>query len=243
MTDSVMRIGALYPDLLGTYGDRGNAAVLAERLRVRGIPVEVVTVLADDAVPASLDCYVIGGGEDHAQTAAAQRLIGSPLVAAYEAGASIVGVCAGFQLLGRTLPGADGIVLDGLGIIDATTVVGATRQVGDVVLEATDPSLGELSGFENHRGVTEVHDDLPPLGHVLHGGVREGVLTDRMLATYLHGPVLVRNPALADRVLSWTTGPLAPIADDIAVELNHALVTRFGNRRSTWLRARRRARA
>jgi lipid II isoglutaminyl synthase (glutamine-hydrolysing) len=235
--ESAFRIGLLYPDLLGTYGDRGNAAILGHRLTRRGIASEVVTVHAGAQCPASLDCYVIGGGEDHAEDIAARLLRDSPLVDSWRAGASIVGVCAGFQLLGTSMQLGNGEQVDGLGIIAATTAPGPRRAVGDVVVDTVTRGIGALSGFENHRGVTTVHDDTPPLGVVRADGRREGVLGERLLATYLHGPVLVRNPVLADHVLSWTLGPLEPLGDDLARGLHHTLVSRFGTRRrAPWRR-------
>jgi CobQ-like glutamine amidotransferase family enzyme len=237
--ESAVRIGLLYPDLLGTYGDRGNATVLGHRLARRGMPFELVTVRATDPCPASLDVYLIGGGEDHAEDIAARLLHESPLVDSWRDGASIVAICAGFQLLGTTMTLTSGERVPGLGVIDATTTPGRDRRVGDVVLDASGARLGALSGFENHRGVTTVHGDVPPLGVVRATGRPEGVLGDRLLATYLHGPVLVRNPALADRVLEWTVGPLAPLGDDPAQSLHHTLVTRFGTRRARRLAWRR----
>src|SRR5262249_49526361 len=154
---------------------------------------------------------------------------------------SIVAVCAGFQLLGTTMTLTSGERVAGLGIVDASTAPGRERRVGDVVLDASDASLGALSGFENHRGVTTVHGATPSLGTVRRDGRSEGVLGERLLATYLHGPVLVRNPALADRVLEWTVGPLEPLGDDPARSLHHTLVTRFGTRERRRRLRRRRA--
>jgi CobQ-like glutamine amidotransferase family enzyme len=239
--ESAVRIGLLYPDLLGTYGDRGNAVVLGHRLARRGLPFELVTVHATDPCPAALDLYVIGGGEDHAEDIAARLLHESPLVDSWRNGASIVAICAGFQLLGTSMTLTNGERVAGLGVVDASTTPGRDRRVGDVVLDASDARLGALAGFENHRGVTTVDGGAPPLGIARATGRREGVLGERLLATYLHGPVLVRNPALTDRVLEWTVGRLEPLADDPARSLHHTLVTRFGTRRARrarWHRAR-----
>lgn len=238
---SAVRIGSLFPDLLGTYGDRGNAMVLADRLHRRSIDCEVVTVLAGAAVPGALDCYVLGGGEDHTQRVAAQYLHDSPFVESWRHGAAIVAICAGFQLLGTHLELGNGDSMAGLGLVEARTAPGAVRRVGDTVLDCSDARIGAVSGFENHRGVTTVAPSCPPLGHDRRDRAPEGVLHDRILATYLHGPVLARNPLLADVVLEWIAGPLPAIADEVyAPRLHATLVSRFGTttRRSRGWRAR-----
>jgi lipid II isoglutaminyl synthase (glutamine-hydrolysing) len=228
MTESTVRIGLLYPDLLGTYGDRGNAAVLHERLQRRGIAVEVVTLLADDVVPATLDCYVVGGGEDHTERAAAARLHHAPLARAWNHGAVVVAVCAGFQLLGTTVELADGGTITGAGLLDATTMAEPERRVGDVVIDSARPGLGAVCGFENHRCSTTVHGPHEPLGVNRADGRVEGVFGSRLLGTYLHGPVLVRNPALADAVLEWVVGKLPPLPDDqLATALHDARIGAF----------------
>jgi hypothetical protein len=199
----------LFPELLGTYGDRGNATVLRSRLARRGIAARIVEVGPDDAIPASLDCYLLGGGEDHAEIVALDRLARSPLRDAWERGAVVIGVCAGLQLLGARVM-LEGEPRDALGFVDATTAPGPERCVGEVVIDASDPVLGSVTGFENHQGVTVLGAGVQPLGRHRDGRV-EGVLGERLIATYLHGPVLVRNPLLADRVLTWITGPLVPL--------------------------------
>jgi len=229
VSESTVRIGSLFPDLLGTYGDRGNAMVLVDRLRRRGIDCELVTVLAGSAIPGALDCYVLGGGEDHTQGVAAEQLRDSPFVESWRNGAAIVAICAGFQLLGTDLELGNGDTMAGLGLVDARTAPGPVRRVGDTVLDCSDARVGTISGFENHRGTTKVSASVTPLGTDRQGGAPDGVLQDRILATYLHGPVLARNPALADLVLEWITGALPAITgDEFAPRLHDTLVTRFG---------------
>ena len=219
-------IALLFPELLGTYGDGGNAAVLAQRLRWRDIPAEVLTVTASEAVPTSCQIYLMGGGEDGPQALAVRELRASQaLPRALDAGAAVMAVCAGYQLLGRQFLGPDGLPHAGLGLLDCSTSRGkGPRRVGELVVEA-DPALGlpALTGYENHAGVTALGPDAQPLGRVLvgHGNDggdgTEGVVSGHILGTYLHGPVLARNPALADLVLSWVVGPLEPL-DDLEVE-------------------------
>jgi lipid II isoglutaminyl synthase (glutamine-hydrolysing) len=215
-------IALLYPELLGTYGDGGNAAVLAARLRWRGIESEVVEVTAGDPVPAGCQLYLMGGGEDGPQALAVRELEASgALSRAVDEGAAVLAVCAGYQVLGKSFLGPDGSPHPGLGMLDCTTARGTgPRRVGEVVVEP-DGELGLpiLTGYENHAGVTSLGPGARPLGQVLvgHGNDAgdgsEGIVSGRVLGTYLHGPVLARNPALADLILTWVVGPLEPLDD------------------------------
>lgn len=217
--DSAVRIGAVLPAVLNTYSDAGNVTVLAQRLRMRGLPVEICTLSADRVPPASCDLYVLGGGEDAAQVFAAEWLRGHRrLVGAMSESATTLAVCAGLQVLGRWLEDAHGQRFPGAGVLDLTTVRGRRRAVGEVVTWCALPGVGALTGFENHRGATTLGPAASPLGSVLRGtgngvaGRGEGVLTERVVGTYLHGPVLARNPALADALLERVTGhPLPPL--------------------------------
>lgn len=218
-------VALLFPDLLGTYGDSGNAAILAARLRWRGIEAELVTVRSGEPVPEGCDLYVVGGGEDMPQYQAATQLgagtDGGALRRAVDRGAVVLAVCAGLQILGRSFTGPGGAPAAGLGLFDCETVAGTgPRMVGEVVVDV-DPELGlpPLTGYENHAGVTRLLDGGRPVGQVRVGsgngggsGV-DGVRSGKALGTYLHGPVLARNPALADLLLSWAVGELAPLDD------------------------------
>jgi lipid II isoglutaminyl synthase (glutamine-hydrolysing) len=247
MSRPPVRIVALYPELLGTYGDGGNAVVLAQRLRWRGIPVETLMVAADQPVPDDADLYVLGGGEDGPQVEAARQLArqGS-LHRAVDRGAAVFGVCAGMQLLGTTFPGRGGAEEEGLGLLDcATERTGEDRAVGELLITA-DPTLsvggqpvGELTGFENHAGRTRPGAGARPLGSVVAGvgngsvgltpdgrGTEGAVSLDtKVLGTYLHGPALARNPVLADLLLSWVVEELPPLDDrHAAVDAETALL-------------------
>lgn len=224
MTPSTLRIAVLYPELLGTYGDLGNAVVLERRMAWRGLPVELVEVTLDEPVPATCDLYLLGGGEDDAQAAALAGLRRSDgLTQAVAAGAQVLAVCAGLQLLGVTITTGDGALVDGIGLLDATTHRRQIRAVGELVA-VPDPllDLPLLTGFENHAGGTRLGRAAAPLATVTvgHGNGddtsverHEGAQQGSVLATYLHGPVLARNPGLADLVLSRAMGaPLAPLA-------------------------------
>lgn len=214
-------VAVVLPDLLGTYGDGGNGVVLARRAQWRGLGAEVVEVPSGTPLPTA-DVYCLGGGEDGPQVRAAATLAADGTLArAYGAGAAVLAVCAGFQIVGRSFPGADGRAHEGLGLLDVTTAKGTGRRaVGELVAAPAVAGVPELTGFENHGGVTTLGPAARPLGRVVRGvgnggGDRtEGAIGERIVGTYLHGPVLARNPALADLLLGWATGiDLAPIDD------------------------------
>jgi hypothetical protein len=240
-SDSAVRIGALLPDVLSTYSDGGNVTVLTQRLRWRGVPVEICTIPADGFPPTDCDLYVLGGGEDAAQVFAAEWLRGHPaLLSAMATRAHTFAVCAGLQLLGSWTTDVTGHRHQGAGLVDLTTRRGLRRAVGEVVTSCALPRVGELTGFENHRGVTALGPGTTALGRVLRGtgngtpGRGEGVLTDRIIGTYLHGPVLARNPALADAVLSSVTGQALPPLD--LPDQDAVRAARLGRRRGTSIR-------
>lgn len=223
---SALRIAVLLPDLLGTYGDRGNATVLAQRMRWRGYPAEVIQVASDVPIPGSCDVYLLGGGEDVAQVEATRLLDGSGFADAAARGAVVLAVCAGLQILGRFSVDSTGQLHGGLGLLDLTTRPLPHRAVGEILTTPTSGiGLGTepLTGFENHQGATTLGPSAAPLATVNrgvgNGDGGEGVVSGHIVGTYLHGPVLARNPALADYLLSMATGlaldslPLADIDD------------------------------
>jgi CobQ-like glutamine amidotransferase family enzyme len=227
--DSVVRVGLVYPELLGTYGDRGNGVVLVQRLRWRGQDAELVEVTAGEPIPDSLDVYLFGGGEDDPQVmaSAGMRASRAAIDRARAGGAAILAVCAGFQLIGHSYEAADGTMIDGLGLVDAVTRAGPNRLIGELVVEP-DPPLPVLTGFENHGGRTTLGPAERPLGRVLarngSGGDTEGLLGERLIGTYMHGPVLPRNPALADHILSWVVGDLEPLDSTSEEQLRAARI-------------------
>jgi CobQ-like glutamine amidotransferase family enzyme len=219
-----VRIGLVFPELLGTYGDGGNAIVLAQRLRWRGIDADIARIGVDDALPPDCDIYVLGGGEDAPQTFATDRLGDAGFGQFVERGAVVFAVCAGFQILGTTFTGSDGEPQPGLGIIDCTTRPKGERQIGELVVEPTALDIPLLTGFENHGGITELGAGALALGRVRVGfgngtGGVEGVVSGHVVGTYLHGPALARNPALADLLLSWVVGALEPLDEPIVERL------------------------
>ncbi|HEX3981252.1 MAG TPA: hypothetical protein VHW93_08510 [Acidimicrobiales bacterium] len=224
----------VYPDLLGTYGDGGNGLVLARRASWRGIPARLVEAYSDRPLP-DADIYCIGGGEDGPQVRAATALrADGTLLRAADRGAVVLGVCAGYQLLGRSFPDRDDLPHEGLGLLDVITRKGkGPRAVGELVaspatggprLSGGGP-LPSLTGFENHGGVTAVGPGARAVATVERGvgngsgDGTEGAWSDRVFGTYLHGPLLARNTELADLLLGWalsstdTPVELAPLDD------------------------------
>lgn len=170
-----LRIGVLMPEVLGTYGDSGNALVLKQRAAWRGYDAEIVHVGIDETIPDSLDIYTMGGGEDVAQTIASHKLATDHgLSVAADAGKPILAICAGMQVLGTYYTDADGRKTPGAGLIDAITLPQGIRAIGELRLDPAGPlaELGateSLYGFENHGGATALGPDAQPLGFVTFG--------------------------------------------------------------------------
>nr|WP_223205536.1 glutamine amidotransferase [Gordonia jinghuaiqii] len=209
------------PDVMGTYGDGGNALVLKRRALMRGIDAEVVHITLDDPVPASLDAYTLGGAEDYAQRLATRHLTRYPgLQQAAAAGRPVLAICAAIQVLGHWYETSAGERVEGISMFDVTTSPQEKRSIGELLVEPAVPGLTQtLTGFENHRGATRLGTDAAPLGRVRHGvgnGVgdgTEGVVQGSVIGTYMHGPALARNPELADHILATALGveSLAPL--------------------------------
>jgi CobQ-like glutamine amidotransferase family enzyme len=167
---STIRIGLLLPDVLGTYADTGNAAVLAARARWRGIPAEILTITADTTPPTGCEVYLLGGGEDTAQLFAVDWLRRHrDLQHALDASARVLAVCAGLQILGHTMRDRNGQDHPGLGVLDASTAPGRRRAVGEITTTCVIPDVGPLTGFENHHGITTLGRGTAPLGTVITG--------------------------------------------------------------------------
>lgn len=230
-----LNIGLILPDVLGTYGDDGNALVLRQRARMRGISAEIHPIHLGEPVPESLDVYTVGGGEDTAQVLAAEHLISDGGISrAVATGRPVLAICAGLQVFGRSFT-SHGRTIEGLGLIDATTSQLAERMIGEI---ASTPAASAvtggagltepLTGFANHMGATILGADAEPLGRLTRGtgntdshgaeaaGLSgedahrqtraEGAVQGSVVATYMHGPVLARNPQLADWLLARAMG-------------------------------------
>jgi lipid II isoglutaminyl synthase (glutamine-hydrolysing) len=223
----------LYPDLLRTYGDRGNVLTLVKRAEWRGFRVEVAGVTRGESIPERANLIFMGGGTDRIQ-----EIIGVDLRARRPAleeaaakGAVVIGVCGGYQFLGAQYVDVAGASIEGLGLLDISTVAGRDRIIGNVRAQASiDERSFELFGFENHAGRTTLGALARPLAAVPRGRGNngddgtEGAVQGTVVGTYLHGPVLPVNPALADVLLEWALAgrlrgePLAPLDDSLEDE-------------------------
>lgn len=227
MSESTLQIGVIAPEVLGTYGDTGNAMVLVQRARRRGIPADLVTVPLLSPIPDSLDIYTLGGGEDTAQSLAAQHFRSDRgLHRAVAAGRPVLAICASLQVLGRWYCDAHGRKTEGLGLLDAETTPQGSRTIGEILTKPLIPGLTDmLTGFENHGGCTELGPDAKPLGQVILGTGNgfdgaEGAVQGSIIGTYMHGPVLARNPQLADLLLERALGhQLEPLEMDSVTNL------------------------
>jgi hypothetical protein len=248
VSDLTLRLGHLYPAEMNIYADRGNIAVLERRLAWRGLRLEVSELGVGDVLePGRHDLFYLGGGQDRDQAVVAEDLVatkGEGLRAAVAAGAAGLAVCGGFQLAGHGYTGTDGSRMPGVGILDLDTVAGPTRLIGNLVIEAElDGQRRTVVGFENHAGRTRLGPGSRPLGRVLNGhgnndeDGQEGGVTGRVIGTYLHGPLLPKNPWIADTLIRWalahrtgTAPELAPL-DDTMEDLAHAAAIARARRR------------
>jgi CobQ-like glutamine amidotransferase family enzyme len=227
---SAVVIVHLYPDLLLSYGDRGNVTTLAKRAEWRGFTVRVEDVTRSEPIPRDARLILIGGGSDSLQSAVATDLAGrrSEFEAALEEGAVVFAICGGYQLLGHRYIDPAGDALEGVGLLDIETFAGTERIVGRVTGQGSLHVVRfRVSGFENHAGRTFLGSKAVPLMSVPEGQGNnardrtEGAVQGRVIGTYLHGPVLPSSPGLADALLSkalepWTGGaPLEPLDDTL----------------------------
>lgn len=238
-----LTIGWLYAASMNIYGDRGNVIALKRRAEWRGISATVREINIGEPIPGNIDCFFWGGGQDQEQVAVAHDLQGAKgqaLAAAVEDGASLLAVCGGYQLLGHEYRPHDAEVLPGVGIIDAVSVAGPERFIGNVVI---DSAWGTLVGFENHSGLTTLGPGLQPMGRVRVGRGNngkdgtEGARYRNALGCYLHGALLPKNPALTDWLIArglerrHGTVELEPIDDGVehnahATAVERAVATR-----------------
>jgi CobQ-like glutamine amidotransferase family enzyme len=244
-----IRVAHLYPDYLNIYADRGNIAVLARRAALRGHELDVAHVgLGTPLAPDAADLVYVGGGQDREQALVAPDLAtrGAALSAAVDDGVVVLAVCGGYQLLGRGYRGRDGSWMPGAALFPHETTAGEVRMIGDVLLEC-ELVPGErrtVAGFENHAGRTVLDPGAVPLGRVVAGHGNdgssgfEGCRVGTAIGTYLHGPLLPRNPWLADwlleHALAHATGsavePLAPLEDELEAQAHAVAADRARTR-------------
>jgi CobQ-like glutamine amidotransferase family enzyme len=231
-----LRLGHLYPSLMNIYGDRGNIVCLQRRCRLRGIELQVMPLEVGDALrPEAFDMLFMGGAQDREQRLVCEDLAQTKatLREAVEDRVVFLGVCGGYQLSGRFYRGAEGEEMRGAGVFDLYTLhpgPKAKRLIGNVAAEWEG---GSLAGFENHGGRTYLGAGAQPLARVVRGhgndGVSgfEGARYKNAFGSYLHGPILPKNPAFADHLISlalqrrYGDGRLAAL-DDTLEQMAHA---------------------
>ena len=233
-------IGHLYLDLLNLYGDRGNSQCLMKRCQWRGIEAETIPFELEDEIDFSkLDIVLLGGGSDREQMLVCEKLkeIQKDFKAYVENYGVVIAICGGYQLLGNYYKTEQG-TMKGLELVDLYTEQGEGRLIDNIVLQS-DLFDMPIVGFENHGGRTYIKDN-KPLGKVLYGAGNdgksgyEGVVYKNVIGTYLHGPLLPKNPQLADWLISHALEQkygkkieLAPLDDSQEKEANEYVYHRF----------------
>ena len=234
-----IQIAHLYPDLLNLYGDRGNIQCMVMRCRWRGIEAEVTEYHLNDPIDlAGTDIVLLGGGSDREQQIVCTRLqnVREELHAYVEDGGTVLAVCGGYQLLGHYYHTSEG-KMEGLSLVDLYTEQGSPRLISNIVLENPEFPY-EIVGFENHGGRTHIGENRP-FGRVRYGygnngeDGQEGVLYKNVIGTYLHGPLLPKNPHVCDRLLQtalerkYGKTDLEPLADELEKQANRYIAERF----------------
>jgi lipid II isoglutaminyl synthase (glutamine-hydrolysing) len=242
-SSTTLRVCALYPDLMNIYADRGNLLMLERRCAWRGIGFELISSGLGEALdPDAGELFYIGGGQDRDQRLCAEDLIENKRDALHVAAARdavVLGVCGGYQLLGRSYTLGEERI-PGVGLLAVETVRAEPRLIGNVAIEVMlegdtagrAPAAGTLAGFENHGGRTYLDDGQLPLGRVLNGygndgtGGAEGAISGNTLGTYMHGPLLPKNSWFADwliaTALAIEPGELPGLDDELEREAHLA---------------------
>ena len=230
-----LRIGHLYPKLLNIYGDGGNIITLRNRAMWRGFDVIIDEINSGDTLINEHDIYFIGGGQDLQQIEVSKELQRHKefLLAERDRGAVFLGICGGYQLLGHYYQPHNGDKLVGISLLDAYTVAGNKRFIGNVTVKTEYDFAPDLVGFENHSGLTYLQGDTKPIGTVTVGNGNngqdksEGARYKNVFGTYMHGSFLPKNPKFADYLLELALGEkLAPLDDTIENEAHDSLINK-----------------
>lgn len=239
-TQRRLRIAHLYPELLNLYGDSGNMLVLRRRLEWRGLGCDIVECHVGDRPDFSdIDIVFIGGGSDREQRIVCDKLleVRSELVAFVEDDGVLAAVCGGYQLLGHSYLMGDEEV-PGLSLVDLYTDRGEPRLIGNIVVDSRI-SPQPIVGYENHGGRTHLGEGVEALGTVLYGhgndgmSGKEGCLYRNVVGTYIHGPLLPKNPGVADYLISqalerrYGDGSLQTLNDEIEQLANEVMYKRL----------------
>ena len=234
-----LTIGHLYPDLLNLYGDRGNIACLMKRCQWRGIGASTIEFESEDTGDfKKLDIVLLGGGSDREQILVCRKLkkIQADFKTYVEDNGVVLAVCGGYQLLGKYYETREGTI-EGLNLVDLYTKQGKDRLIDNIVLQSPLCSM-PVVGFENHGGRTFINNNRP-LGKVLYGSGNdgesgyEGVIYKNVIGTYLHGPLLPKNPQLCDYLIQkalerkYGSLKLPPLDDSQEQEANTYMVQRL----------------
>lgn len=245
-----LKILHMYADLLDLYGDSGNMEILDYRCRMRGITCEIDKYSVDSEIPdfSSYDLIYIGGGADLEQQHIAADLLRcrEALKKAYDEGVFLFLICGGYQLMGKYYRDADGNDIPGLGLFDYYTIAPESRKkrcIGNIVIrtEITGKPV-DVVGFENHGGQT--NGVKTPFGKVLYGNGNcsqseaEGYFEKNVIATYLHGPCLAKNPEISDYMISYcmnkgadSPAELAPLDDKLEIDCRKVMLNRLLNKK------------
>ncbi len=203
---TALNILHLYPREMNLYGDHGNILALKRRCEWRGIPVNVLSYESGDAFPDQVDLIFGGGGQDSGQSRIEQDLLSQKdrIRTLIEDGTPALVICGLYQLFGKGFRTSEGSYIEGIGVFPAETTAGQERMVGNITINTE--AFGEVVGFENHSGRTFL-GGCEALGTVTHGGGNngkdhtEGAVYKNCIGTYLHGPVLPKNPQLTDHLI------------------------------------------
>ena len=228
-----LRIGHLYPKLLNIYGDGANIITLKKRAEWRGVNVIIDEINSGDENIAEHDIYFIGGGQDLQQIEVSKELQKHKefLTAERNRGSVFLGICGGYQLLGHYYQPHNGDKLMGISLLDAYTIAGNNRFIGNVTIKTEFTDSKTLVGFENHSGLTYIQGETQPIGKVLVGygnngqDKTEGARYKNVFGTYMHGSFLPKNPHFADYLLELAIGEsLIPLDDTIETNAHNSLV-------------------
>ena len=242
-----LKILHMYPNMLDLYGDSGNMEIISYRLKQRGYSSEITQYTLGDAPKtdfSAFDLIYIGGGADFEQQLLADDLLSCAdrIKSAYESGVFMLMICGGYQLMGQYYKDSNDKKIPGLGLFDYYTVASTNKRercIGNIVIETEiDGEKYKVIGFENHGGMTD--NVKTPFGNVLFGNgnkfgsATEGYTEKNVIATYLHGPLLSKNPKLADHIISYClsrkageTVKLAPLNDELEEKCREVMFGRL----------------
>lgn len=237
MVKRSLKIVHLYPKEMNIYGDNGNTLVLQKRLEWRGIGAQVVHIGVGDELPKDVDIIVSGGGQDKGQIIVENDLHAraDALKSLANDGVTMLLICGTYQLFGHRFITQKEEIIKGIGVLDIETRGGPRRLIGNIT---TSTEYGELVGYENHSGLTYIGSDSKMFGSVISGAGNngedktEGAVSQNVFGTYLHGPVLPKNPRFADALLSlalnrkFGTQELSPLDDGLENTAHSVAVTR-----------------